>query len=100
MLKETGYDRAAVELTATKVQFVLTITNSQLNGRGHSDRDLEATQIVSAIVRAISGKPEFESIQAIHVDYVRREAARGQPELVDGIDFRRGADGTFQRHVT
>jgi len=75
VLKETGCDRAAVELTATKLQFVLTITNSQLNDRRHADRDLEATHIVSAIVRAISDKPEFESIQAIHVDYVRREAA-------------------------
>jgi hypothetical protein len=100
VLKETGYDRTAVEVTATKVQFVLTITNSQLNDRRHADRDLEATHIVSAIVRAMSDKPEFKSIQAVHVDYVRRESGRGQPELVDGIDFRRSANGTFQRHVT
>src|SRR5690242_218777 len=37
VLKETGYDRAAVEVTTTKVQFVLTITNSQLNDRRHAD---------------------------------------------------------------
>ena len=77
VLAATGYDGKAVELTATKVQFVLTIVNSKLNGSPAAERENEATRIASKIASIIADKPEFKGIQAIHVDYVKREADSG-----------------------
>jgi phage terminase Nu1 subunit (DNA packaging protein) len=100
VLAATGYDGEAVELTATKVQFVVTIVNSKLNGSPAAERENEATHIASKIASIIANKPEFKGIQAIHVDYVKREADSGHTQTIDGIDFRRDPQGNFQRHIT
>jgi len=94
----TGYDAAAIELTATKIQFVVTIVNSKLNGQPSYQRENEAMRIATTIARSVAAKPEFKGIQAIHVDYVKRES--GHTETIDGIDFRKDAQGNFQHHVT
>jgi hypothetical protein len=100
VLAATGYDDKTVELTATKVQFVVTIINSTLIGRTAAERENEANRIVATIAHSTADKPEFNSIQAIHVDYVRRDAGNGHTEKVDGIDFRRDPQGNFRHHIT
>ena len=94
----TGYDAAAIELTATKMQFVVTIVNSKLIGRPSYQRENEARRIATTIASSVADKPEFREIQAIHVDYLRRES--GHTETIDGIDFRKDPQGNFQHHVT
>ena len=100
VLATTGYDGQAVDLTATKVQFVVTIVNSKLIDRPAAERENEATRIASTIASIISDKPEFKGIQGIHVDYVKREADSGQTQSIDGIDFRKDPQGNFQHHIT
>ena len=87
VLAARGYDGGAVELTATKVQFVVTIVNSKLIGRSATERENEATRIASTIASIIADKPEFKSIQGIHVDYVKREVDGSHTQRIDGIDF-------------
>jgi phage terminase Nu1 subunit (DNA packaging protein) len=89
VLAATGYDGGALELTATKVQFVVTIVNSKLIGRSATERENEATRIASTIASIIPDKPEFKSIQGIHVDYVKREVDGSHTQRIDGIDFRK-----------
>ena len=96
----TGYDGAAIELSATKVQFVVTIVNSKLISRPSYQRENEARRIASTIARSVADKPEFKGIQAIHVDYVKRESGSGRTETIDGIDFRKDPQGNFQHHIT
>ena len=100
VLAATGYDGGAVELTATKVQFVLTIVNSKLIGRSATERENEATRIASTIASIIADKPEFKGIQGIHVDYVKREVDGSRTQRIDGIDFRKDPQGNFQHHIT
>jgi hypothetical protein len=100
VLAATGYDDRTVELTATEVQLVVTIVNSKLISRPAIERENEAKRIVARIARSIADKPEFKGIQAIHVDYVKREAGGDHSETVDGIDFRRDPDGNFRHHIT
>ena len=100
MVDATGYDAAAIELTATKVQFVVTIVNSKLIGGPSYQRENEARRIATTIARNVADKPEFRAIQAIHIDYVRRESGSGHTETIDGIDFRKDPQGNFQHHVT
>lgn len=100
VLAATGYGGQAVELTATKVQFVITLVNSKLVGRPAADRENEARRIASVVAGKIADKPEFQGIQAIHVDYVMRDAGRGHTRTIDGIDFRKDPKGNFQHHIT
>jgi hypothetical protein len=69
VLAATGYDDRTVELTATEVQFVVTIVNSTLISQPAVARENEARRIVEAIARSIANKPEFKSVQAIHIDF-------------------------------
>ena len=100
VLAATGYDGGAVELTATKVQFVVTIVNSKLIDRSATERENEATRIASTIASIIADKPEFKGIQGIHVDYVKREVDGSHTQRIDGIDFRKDPQGNFQHHIT
>jgi hypothetical protein len=100
VLAATGYDDRTVELTATEVQLVVTIVNSKLISRPAVERENEANRIVARIARSIADKPEFKGIQAIHIDYVKREAGSDHTETVDGIDFRKDSDGNFRHHIT
>jgi hypothetical protein len=100
VLAATGYDGGAVELTATKVQFVVTIVNSKLIDRSAAERENEATRIASTIASIIADKSEFKGIQGIHVDYVKREVDGSHTQRIDGIDFRKDPQGNFQHHIT
>ena len=100
VLAATGYDGGAVELTATKVQFVVTIVNSKLIDRSAAERENEATRIASTIASIIADKPEFKGIQGIHVDYVKREVDGSHTQRIDGIDFRKDPQGNFQHYIT
>ena len=100
VLAATGYEDKSVELTATKLQFVVTIVNSKLIGGTAIERENDANRIVMTIAHSIADKPEFNGIQAIHVDYVNREAGNGHTETVEGMDFRKDPDGNFRHHIT
>jgi len=51
---------------------------------------------VSAIAKAIAGKPEFAQVVIIHVDYVKQ--AGNKATVVQGIDFNKAPDGAFALH--
>jgi hypothetical protein len=99
IIAATGYDAAAVEVKVTPVQLMITLVNSRLIDAPSRVRENEATNIVAAIVKT-SGDAELRRIQAIHVDYVARDADGGNSRTVDAIDFRKTPRGDFQHHIT
>ena len=100
ILAATGYDPAAVELTATHVQFAVTLVNSKLVAGPASGRESEASRITTAIADVIAEMPEFEGIQVIHIDYVSRKPDGSASRIIDGIDFRKDPQGNFQHHIS
>lgn len=100
VLGATGYRASAVEVATGKAQLVVTVVNSKLNQRRAFDREHEARRIVLAVSKAIADKPEFAGIQALHVDYVKRDADGGHSRTIDAIDFRKDPQGRFQHHIT
>jgi hypothetical protein len=100
VLEATAYEASAVKLTASKIRLIVTIVNSMLNDATGTQRDEEATLIVSTITRYMADKPEFKGIQAMHIDYVRQKPGTTQTDVIDGIDFRKGMNGIFQKHIT
>lgn len=99
IIAATRYDPGAVELGVTKLQIVVTVVNSGLLNKRAIEREVEAGRITRTIARTISGKSEFQGIQAIHIDYVKL-SADGRRRVVDGIDFRKDPQGNFQHHMT
>ena len=65
-----------------------------------ASRNMEAHKIADALTQALAARPEFETIQALHVDYVARGASGGDWRIVDGIDFWKDAQGYFKLHMT
>jgi hypothetical protein len=100
ILAATGYDPAAVELTATHVQFIVTLVNSKLASGPVSPREHEASRITAAIAGLIAEMPEYTGIQAIHIDYVSRKPDGSANRIIDGIDFRKDPQGQFRHHIT
>ena len=100
ILADTGYPAAAVEVTATASQYVVTVVNSKLTSASGKEREAEATRIVAAIARTITGNADSRTILTIHVDYVSREQGGSGSHTVDTIDFRRNPQGAFEHHIT
>ena len=100
ILTATGYEPAAVELTATKVQFVVMLVNSKLTSGPASRRENEARRITEVIAGVIAEMPEYQGIQAIHIDYVSRKSDGSASRIIDGIDFRKDPQGKFCHHIT
>lgn len=98
VLEATGYDTASVELTAGTYMLTVTVINSRL--ANSPSRDMEAHKIAEALTRAMTAKPEFKSIQALHVDYIVRDTDRDDSRIIDGIDFWKDPQGNFKLHMT
>ena len=100
ILDTTRYDEANLDVVIKDNQFVVTIINSKLNEAPSTERNSEASIIVSAITKAIYSRPEFGSIIGIHVDYVTRAPGANHFHTNDGIDFRKDPAGNFVHHIT
>ena len=96
----TRYAEADLTLKFQANQFFVTVINSALNKSPSLQREGEASKMVTAIVRAIAGKPEFQSVLGIHIDYVARSADGSHTDVVDAIDFRKDPAGRFVHHTT
>ena len=63
-------------------------------------RAADAAKIVEAIVAVLKGNPAYEKPLAIHIDYVSREPEADHSHVVDGVDYRRNPNGSFDLHRT
>lgn len=100
ILTATCYDPAAVELTATKVQFIVRLVNSRFVDEPAAGRESEASRITAAIAGIIAEMPEFKGIQAIDVDYVSRESHVAPAGSLTGSISAKTPQGNFQHHIT
>ena len=72
--------------------------NSSLNKTGHSPRTTEAARIGPIVSEVISGKADANNIHTIRVQYLAR--SKTAAKIVDIVDFRKDARGSFQFHAT
>ena len=101
ILAKTGYDAESIELQATPASIIVTVVNSRLADQTEpAAREDEAIVIVRAIADSIADRSEFKSIQAIHIDYVKRKSGDTHSQTIDGIDFIKNQRGIFVHHVT
>ena len=101
ILAKTGYDAKSIELQATAASIIVTVVNSRIADQTKpAAREEEAVAIVRAIADSIADRSEFKGIQAIHIDYVKRESGDTHSEPIDGIDFIKNQRGVFVHHIT
>jgi len=100
ILNAIGSEPAAVELTATKGQFIITLVNSNLTSGLEPRRESEASRIAEGIADVIAEMPEYQGIEAIHIGYVSRNPDGSASRIIDGTDFRKDPQGKFQDHIT
>lgn len=100
ILSATGYDETAIEVKPGPHQLVITVVNSKLVAGSGAARVDEANAISSAVEQAIAPRPEFDDVDILHVDYVRRDKGGTVAETVHDIDFRKDPQGKFRHHVS
>ena len=95
-----GYTAESFEIAAPGSVLTVSRINSQMNTATHGERNTEANIIASVVSKAISGKPEFKTLVAIHVQYVICSAPGGPDKVIDTVEFRKDSKGEFIYHVT
>ena len=95
----SNYDASQLDLDITGSQIVVRVINSNLLEAGHPDRDADAARIAHALEQQVATRAELARVQAIHVDYLAREAG-GTSSLRDSMDYRRNPSGRFVRDVS
>ena len=95
----TGYEASALDVMIATAQVVITISDSKLLAADHAARDAEAATVSAAVARAIESSGALSRIQAIHIDYVKRNAGAAAT-IIDAIDFRKNPEGRFAKDIT
>ncbi len=99
--RSVGMPEASFEASSEPHVLIILRVNSTMNASSHEGRNNEAAAIAKAIAAEFKRKgKQYSAIQSIRVDYVQRTGAPAHDHLVDRIDFRKNAVGTFELHVT
>lgn len=97
--RSIGAQDETVEIAVTDKVLIVVRVNSNMNESTHIGRDNEASAIAAMVSKAISGKPDFDNVVTLRVDYVAR-AVGGDSKVVDSVEFREDPKGDFRFHRT
>ncbi len=100
VLAATGYDETMVDVKPGRHQLFIAVVNSRIASGNNAARMDEATAISSAVAQAIATRPEFDDVEVLHIDYVRRDKEGADTQPVQAIDFRKDPQGKFRYHVS
>jgi hypothetical protein len=98
IVKATGAQSRVIELSTTTNVFTVKVVNGKFADGTTTGRENEAGAIESIVADAIAGKAQFKGVVVIVVQYVKRR--NDSSRVVDSIEFRKTATGTFRHHVT
>lgn len=100
VIRTIGAQENTVEVVVAGSILTITRINSNMNDATHGARDNEATAIADVVSKTMIGKPEFNSIISLRVQYLAREAGDKTGKVIDMIEFREDPSGKFQFHKT
>lgn len=89
-----------VEITLTGNVLTVLRVNSNQNGSSHEGRNNEATEIARVAVRAMAPDAKSSSVHTIRVQYMTRDSAHPEGNVIDTVEFRKNSKGEFEIHVT
>ena len=100
VIRTIGAQENTVEVAVIGNILMITRVNRNMNNATHGGRDNEATAIAGVVSKAMVGKPDFNSIISLRVQYLAREAGDKTGKAIDTIEFRADLSGKFQFHKT
>jgi hypothetical protein len=100
VIRTIGAQDNTVEVAVMGNILIVARVNSNMNSSTHGGRDNEATAIADVVSQAIFGKPEFNGIVSLRVQYIAREATDENARVIDTIEFREDPNNKFQFHKT
>jgi hypothetical protein len=89
-----------IEVHATNALIRVVFVNTDYNHRlpsGPADREYLASNIAALMNMKAEKDPGLKPILALHIEFVEKGL---WPKTIDAIEFRRQADGKFDRHQT
>jgi hypothetical protein len=100
VIKSIGAQDNTVEITLANSILTVLRVNSNQNGSTHAGRNNEATSIAVVASKAISADAASTAIHTIRVQYLTRDSAHPEGDIIDSVEFRKNAKGVFDIHVS
>jgi hypothetical protein len=99
----TGYSPSSIEVMSSAAHMRISISDTRLAQADQAAREAAATAIVAAAERSLAENARFSSVQEMSVAIVHSAGAEGAPaesHTEDVVDFRRGTNQHFSKHIS
>ena len=99
----TGYAPSSIEVMSSPAHMRISISDSKLAQADQAAREAAATAVVTATERSLAENARFSSVQEVSVAIVHPAGTEGAPadsHVEDVVDFRRGPNQHFSKHIT
>ena len=99
----SGYSPASIEILASPAHLRISISNAELAQAEQSARESAATAIVLLVEQSMAKEARFAGVQEVSVAVIHPAGAQGSSpasHTEDVVDFRRGPDQRFSKHIT
>jgi len=100
VIQSIGAQDRTVEITVADSILTVTRVNSNMNASSHEGRNSEATAIARVVSKAMGADATSADVHTIRVEYLTRDSANANGEVIDTIEFRKNANGEFEIHMT
>ncbi len=94
----TGYSPGSIEVMASPAHLRISISDATLAQADQAAREEAATAVMTAAERSLAENARFSSVQQMSVAIVHPGAADSHTE--DVVDFRRGPNQRFSKHIS
>lgn len=99
----TGYSPASIEVLASPAHLRISISDAKLAQAEQSARESAATAIVFSVEQSMAREARFAAVQEVSVAVIHPAGTQGSStasHTEDVVDFRRGPDQRFSKHIT
>ncbi len=96
----TGFSPTSIEVMASRAHLRISISDARLAQADQAAREDAATVVMTAAERSLAENARFSSVQQMSVAIVHPGAAASDSHTEDVVDFRRGPNQRFSKHIT
>ena len=98
--KSIGAQDKTVEITLTDSVLTVLRVNTNQNASSHEGRNNEATSIAGVASKALGTDAASAGVHTIRVQYLTRDSAHPEGNVIDTVDFRKNAKAVFEIHTS
>lgn len=95
-----GAQDNTVEIVLTGPVLTVLRVNSNQNASSHVGRNSEATSIAGVASKALIADSASAGVHTIRVQYISRDSAHPEGNVIDTVEFRKNSKGAFDIHIS